>query len=536
MTVLRRTLALLVGAVVLHLTLVQPNHPDALTWGALRLFPLELPVILLGLAALPAGGWGTRLARGALVAALMVLVLVKLADFGMFTVLNRPFNPVADLYLIGAGWNVASASVGLPKALLALAAAALALVVWAALLWWATGVWVGLAAPRWPRRIATGLAALAAVAAAGEMGQARWADRVPGAAFTARLAVERVATVRQTLADLAVFRRAVATDPLTGRRGLLSAIAGRDVLVIFVESYGRTSFDNPLYAPSHVAVIDAAQARVADAGLALRSGWLTSPIEGGQSWLAHATLASGLAVPGQTQNLALLASRRQTLWQIAQRAGWRTASIMPAITLPWPESTRLGFDVLLDRDAMRYGGRPFDWVTMPDQFTLARFRDRLAPDPRPLFAQFALISSHAPWTPLPTPVDWDDVGNGTIFDPMVAAGDSPQVVWADPDRVRDQYRLSIAYALEVLFDYAARQAGPEAPLIVVVGDHPPAAFISQVEGRDVPLHLIGPPEVLALFDDWGLTPGLRPGPDAPVWPMEAFRDRFVDALSPGVAP
>lgn len=536
----RHLLSLLAAAAILHLTLIQPNHPDALTWGALRLFPLELPVILLGLAAVPHRGWPTWIVRGLLVLVLMTMVLVKLADFATFTTLNRPFNPVADMYLVGAGWNVASASVGLPRALLVLGGAAAVLALWALLLWWATGRWAGLAAPIWPRRLAAGLALVAAGVAAGEIGHIlrwwHWPDRPPGAAFTARVAVERTLTWRQTLADLAVFRQAVAADPLSGQPDLLAAIAGRDVLVIFVESYGRASFDYPLYAPTHAAVIGAAQTRIAAAGLAMRTGWLTSPIEGGQSWLAHATLASGLSVPGQNQNIALLASRRRTLWQIAQTAGWRTVAVMPAITMPWPESARLGFDVLLDRDRMQYGGRPFEWVTMPDQFTLARFRDRLPPDPRPLFAQIALISSHAPWTPLPDPVPWDDVGDGTIFDPMVAAGDSPQVVWADPDRVRDQYRLAIAYSLEIVFDYAARQAGPDMPLIVVLGDHPPAAFVSQVAGRDVPLHLIGPAEVVALFDGWGFVPGLHPGPDAPVWPMERVRDRLVGALTPGLAP
>ena len=41
-TVVRLGLATL----VLHLVLIQPNHPAAMAWDALLLFPLELPVIL----------------------------------------------------------------------------------------------------------------------------------------------------------------------------------------------------------------------------------------------------------------------------------------------------------------------------------------------------------------------------------------------------------------------------------------------------------------------------------------------------------
>ena len=31
--------------------------------------------------------------------------------------------------------------------------------------------------------------------------------------------------------------------------------------------------------------------------------------------------------------------------------------------------------------------------------------------------------------------------------------------------------------------------------------------------------------------DWDWQDGLLPGPAAPVWPMDAFRDRFLDAFS-----
>jgi len=40
---------------ILYLVLVQPNHPQAMTWGALAVFPLELPVIVAALLALGSG-------------------------------------------------------------------------------------------------------------------------------------------------------------------------------------------------------------------------------------------------------------------------------------------------------------------------------------------------------------------------------------------------------------------------------------------------------------------------------------------------
>ena len=529
-----RALRLALAALILDLVLVQPNHPGAMTWGALRLFPLELPVILGLLVALPGR---LRWFRLLLVAVLVAGAVLKLGDLATYTALGRGFNPAVDWHLLDSGWNLGSGAVGPVLMGVAVVVAGLVLLVLAAALWWATGAWAGLSLPFTGRAMAGTVAIVGTVIAVAEIGQAmgRWPLPVspPGAAFTARLAVERALTIRQTFADLAEFRTAAATDPANAMPAPLRALQGRDVLVIFVESYARTSFDNQAYAPSHRAALQAAEGPLHAAGSAMLSGWLTSPIEGGQSWLAHATLSTGLSIPDETRFNALLASPRRTLYQIARDAGWHTVAVSPAITMAWPEGGRLGFDTLIDRDAMGYAGLPFNWITMPDQFTLARFRDRLPPDPRPLFAQVTLISSHAPWVPVPVPVPWDKVGDGQIFDPMTKGNDPPEVVWQDPTRIRDQYRQSIAYSLSVLLDWAARQ-GPDGPLIVILGDHPPVAFVNQTGSHDVPVHIIGPPGVLAALAGWGWTPGLIPAADAPVWPMAAFRDRFLSAF--GAAP
>ena len=204
---------------------------------------------------------------------------------------------------------------------------------------------------------------------------------------------------------------------------------------------------------------------------------------------------------------------------------------MPAITLPWPEAAWFGYDTVLAAKDLGYRGRPFNWVTMPDQFTLAALERRLlAPGPRPpVFAEVALISSHAPWTPVPPLLPWDALGDGAVFDPYAAAGDPPEVVWRDPDRVRAQYRLALDYALGATMAFAERRAAG-GPLLVVLGDHQPAAFVSgDPDGRDVPVHVIGPPALVALVGD-GWTPGLLPAPDAAVLPMQAFRDHLLQSF------
>lgn len=531
-------LRLAVAAGLLHLVLIQPNHPNAMTWGALRLFPLELPVLLLALP-LIGDGRAARALRAALAGVLALLVVLKAADYAMFMAFGRGFNPVGDLPLALAGVNLLSGTVGGLLAGLAVVVAlgVACLLVWT--LWWALAVWARApvyAGRPWLARgagvTAAGIAILGTLEAASIM--QRWETRFdpPGAAFTARLAAERVVMVRRTLADLATFRQAVANDPFTGQTGLFDRI-DRDVVVIFIESYGRASVEGPLYADTTQAVLRAAETALSARGMAMRSGYLTSPTKGGQSWLAHATFATGLRIDDQVRYRALVASGRDWLYHVAGRSGFTTAAVMPAITMAWPEGGRMGFDRILPAADLGYRGKPFNWVTMPDQFTLAAFDRLLRDTPRAghLFAQVVLISSHAPWVPVPQMLPWGAVGDGTVFDAMADAGDPPDVVWRDRDRVRDQYRQAVAYALEAAFGWAARAEG--APLVFILGDHQAAGFVAQENRYDVPIHVIGPPDLVDRAAAWGFTPGLIPPQTLEPIPMEEMRDRIITTFSSG---
>jgi hypothetical protein len=253
---------------------------------------------------------------------------------------------------------------------------------------------------------------------------------------------------------------------------------------------------------------------------------------GGQSWLAHATLLSGLTVGDQARYRALIASARRTLLHYAQAAGWRSVGVMPAITLAWPEADYFGYDRALTADRLGYAGLPFNWVTMPDQFTLLAFEraELAAPERPPVFAEIALISSHAPWTPIPPLLEWDAIGDGREFDAAATAGDPPEVVWRDLDRVRGLYLEALDYSLRATTGFAARRAAT-GPVLVMLGDHQPAGLVAEGHGGlDVPVHVIAPEAALAALDGWGWTAGPIPAADAPVWPMAAFRDRFLAAF------
>ena len=107
----------------------------------------------------------------------------------------------------------------------------------------------------------------------------------------------------------------------------------------------------------------------------------------------------------------------------------------------WPPGTSFyHFDKLYDRRNVGYHGPTFSYASMPDQYTLAAFqRLELTPGHKPVMAEIDLVSSHTPWAPLPTMVPWNKVGNGSIFDPMPARGETPLSVSGSASKERQAF-------------------------------------------------------------------------------------------------
>lgn len=506
----------LVAIPLLHGALVLPSRPEGLRAATLLSLPIELPIAVLLILALR--GPAVRAAVVALAAALTAL---RLADLGTFQAFGRPFNPALDLHLLASGWSLLRGSVGRAQALVAAAVALGGLAALAALLWASLGALSRLSGP-WRAGVATACALALAAGSAPGTGGLVTADLVPGLR-------ERVARMARATADLRAFAAALPDDPVGEPR--FAALEGRDVIVLFVESYGRSFVEAPRFTPVSAPRLAAVEARLAAAGWHASSAWAASPIRGGQSWLAHGTALSGLWVDDQARYDRLIASERRSLNRLFSAAGWRTGAAMPAITLDWPEAAWFGYDVTLDAQGLGYRGEPFEWVTMPDQYTLSAMHRMLRGGP-PAMIEAALITSHAPWTPLPRVLPWEAVGDGSAFDGTQRRGDAPREVWADPERVRAQYGRSLDYALEVVGQYVARHG--EGALFVVLGDHQPAAMLTGPDASaDVPVHVIADdPALLARLPE-PFAPGLVPS--GPSLRMDGLRAIVASAFEAPLA-
>lgn len=532
----RRRLPRPVGVAVTALSLalvwfalVAPDRLTGLTAGHLARVPLEGLALLALAAVLPAGPRiAVAVAAGLTAGALLV---VRMLDMGFHSTFDRPFNPVDDWTYAGIGLETLRTSVGEWRANLAAIAVVAVVSAIMVLTPLAAVRLAGAAAGR--RRLALGVAGTLAVAglAANLLGPRVASGR------TASAAVQEVRAVRNGLAGHAEFARELRADRMRDAPAdrLLAGLRGKDVILVFVESYGRVAVQDSSFSPRVRAVLERGTAQLRDAGFTARSGFLTSSTFGGFSWLAHGSLQAGVWVDSKRRYDQLVTSGRSTLATLFKRAGWRTVAVAPANNRDWPEGTTFyDYDAIYDQRNVGYRGPRFAFGTMPDQYVfLALQRLELANGSRPpVFAEVDLVSSHTPWTRIPRLIPWDQVGDGSIFHQVPLEPTRGAGRFSDSDGARRDFGRSIEYSLRAMFEFIVRSDDDDL-VVIAVGDHQPATIITG-EGptHDVPISVIArDPAVPARLAGWGWRPGMVPAPDAPVMRMDAFRDRFLDAFA-----
>jgi len=352
----------------------------------------------------------------------------------------------------------------------------------------------------------------------------------PGVAFAPPVSESYWRHARTLAVQLASREQAVAASRQSTESDL-SRVDGADVFLVFVESYGATTYDRPDLAAPLAAARARFAADIAASGREVVSAFVGSPTFGGSSWLAHVTLMTGVETRDEGANATLMAQRRDTLVTAFARAGYRTVALMPGLQHQWPEGAFYGFDQIYDAAALAYQGPRFGWWTVPDQFALARL-DALegrAPGDPPRFVFFPTTSTHAPFGPTaPYQPDW-------------ARMLSPEP-YGEPDlglaqaRVPDYLNLAPSYANAVTYAYATlggylrTHAGRDV-VLVILGDHQPAAAVSG-EGAswDVPVHVVASrAAVLERFRAGGFRDGLAP-PRAALGPMHGLLPLLLDAF------
>jgi phosphatidylglycerophosphate synthase len=523
----------IIAGLLVWVALVAPYEPQDLTLNAFFRIPLELLVLIALAAVLP------RIPRRILAVTcglvLAAVIVLKVINYEMFTLYDRPYDPLGDTSQLGNGIETLRSLVGGTETKLievgAVAGTIALIVVLTLAILRLTRVAAG--NRRWALRAVAGVGAVWALCWV--LG-AQLISHIPIAStLSASLVVKEVNAIRADIHDRSVFAAEIRHDSMahipTNR--LLTALRGKDVLLVFVEAYGQQAVQGRSFSPEVDAALAEGNKRLKSAGFSSRSGFLTSATYGGISWLAHSSLQSGLWVDNQDRYNQLLPEKRFTMAAAFKQAGWRTVADDPSNDRPWPQGKAYyHYDQVYNRYQVGYHGPTFTYATMPDQYLFAAFnRLELAKRHRqPLFAEIDTISSHMPWNRIPEEIPWTQVGDGSIYNriPMIHETGS---FWDNPVRVQAAYGTSIVYALNTLTSFV-QHYGKKNLVMIVLGDHQPLPIVSGTNSNhDVPISIIShDPAVLKDIAGWHWSDGLRPSSNAPVWPMNAFRNRFFTAF------
>ena len=484
---------------------------------------LPVEALLLAAAAALPGLAGARLPRtgrivlSALAFALSAISLIAVAAPAF---MGRQIDFAADLSHVGSVVALLSTAAGMWQSVLAGLAALFALGLLAALIYWALGaIDRGVAGARLGPALLLAATGLAAAASSSSLVSAK-----------ALAALEDqggrvVEAWRAGHGERASF--VLRLGPPARRDADLALLGGRDVYVIFFESYGAVLLDSPSLRSRAEPAMQRFGTSLAAAGFTVESARIASPTYGGGSWLAHGTVDSGVWLDSQLRYDLLTTTDRPTWPRLMEQVGYQTVDAMPGLKEPLDSAPFWGFAHMVGTDQLGYAGPDFGWFGVPDQFSLGAIATLPRDPARPLFEQIVLVSSHMPFSPVPPYVeDWRDAGTFASR-PGLAATLAARPDW---EHLEGPYLDSVAYDLRVLADWIPRAVRGDA-LVIILGDHQPPALIGTAEAsHDVPIHIMSrDPEIVRRLAGADFTAGAIPIRAAGT--MAELLPRFLDRLS-----
>ena len=339
------------------------------------------------------------------------------------------------------------------------------------------------------------------------------------------------AYARQVRFAITALTASAYVPPSPSMTGDLSRIAGADVFVVFVEAYGAVTYTRPELAQALTHTRADFESAVRDTHRQVVSAFVESPTFGGNSWLAHITLLSGIEVKDPERNARLMTEKRETLPRAFRRRGFRTVALMPGLRIGWPEGAFYGFDDIYGADRLAYHGPEFGWFAIPDEYSLERLDafEVNKPSRAPLFVFFPTISTHFPFSPVPPyQPDWSKMTDPHPYDgPSIVRAYGRELDWVN---FGPAYADAIAYDLRTIAGYLRLRSDRDV-VMIVLGDHQPAAAVSGAGATwNVPVHIIASRgDVLDAFRTEGFANGMTPTRN--VGKMDALTPMMLSAFS-----
>jgi hypothetical protein len=354
--------------------------------------------------------------------------------------------------------------------------------------------------------------------------------------FSARIAREVEAARHLPQERKAILRQIAGVSERIGKDNgpFLDKLHGNNVLFIFVESYGRTVFANTDYSDTLVPRFEQMARNLESEGFNVASDFITSPTYGGFSWFAHATLDSGVKVISHLHSQLLDEQKPRGFADYFRDAGYLPIQVAPGTTRPWPGmDDYYGFRKHYFSWEFGYKGPRYGWPTMADQFVLYHIqKTEIEQATQPLFIQYALVSSHAPFSDQPKYVEnWDRLGDGSVL--HRSGRNRFNVTWGLSGDYKSAYIAAVTYEMQTMEGYL-KEFVHDDTLVIFVGDHQPHQIVTGPTNLtwSVPIHIASRnPDMVAPFMRRGYIPGMVPTQPLPHVGMERFMEEFLADFS-----
>jgi hypothetical protein len=359
------------------------------------------------------------------------------------------------------------------------------------------------------------------------------APRANAAPFVHWMVPALRANVGESYAAYTRVQRGIRESPYLGY-GALQIERPPDVYLVFVESYGRVMSTHDALRPQHMAQLTRMQQTLAAAGWSMASAFSRAPVMGGRSWLAEGSVIMGTRVRYEAlfRQLVGQISRVPNLVGFLAGQGYTTIQLAPADReRPGVESVNYyRYARTLTFNDLNYAGPHRGWGIVPDQYSLEYVSEHvLSKTKSPLYFEFHMVSSHAPWDDLPQLVDdWRTLGQGGQAAPL-DGGDNWVLARLRrfktagarrfarlgklDDTMAGQYGAAIAYELSLLERHL--QKLDRNALVILIGDHQPPFLSAETKSYDTPVHVLARDRrLLSEFVSHGFRWGLTLAPDA----------------------
>jgi hypothetical protein len=330
-----------------------------------------------------------------------------------------------------------------------------------------------------------------------------------------------------------------------------------DIHMFFVESYGAVLVEHPKTRPRWVRKTRLMQRELEDEGWHMVTGYSTAPISGGRSWLAEGTVLTGIVMRYEAVFRHVISKIHSTpnLVDYLDAQGYETYLLAPKARARRGVRLQNHYDYdqtifALDLD---YRGPAIGWGVVPDQYSLGYAQEHYYRKAQgPIFTNFHMVSSHAPWNTVPKILDdWELLGDpegDDPFDDLPPEAEGQEVIlrmkrfkrrdprylyMGEADGLKlKAYARAIAYDLDVIKKWLLQAEGDQ--IVVIMGDHQPPLLWEVTENNfDVPVHVLSrDSDLLEPFREQGFVDGLQlPKGELPAVGHEALFSLMVRTLA-----